>query len=193
MKQIVLWRSISAVALAALLAFGSSAVAQFGMHPADQKLDVHSYPADAQLQARIFANKCSECHALSLSMAGSRSEAAWTAEVKRMQAMASSHINDREADEIVKFLVFNQTHRSTPAAAAGGSGKALFESNGCSGCHSVQGSGNTSSPLDGIGAKRSEEEIRKAITSPPSTSNMPAMAIPEKDLGALVAYLHALK
>src|SRR5207244_5499344 len=37
--------------------------------------------------------------------------AGWAAEVRRMQAMASSRINGREADQIIKFLAYDESHR----------------------------------------------------------------------------------
>ena len=202
MKQIVLWRFSLAASLTAFLALGTAAVAQFGGHPEGEKIDASSYPADIQHGYRVFANKCSECHDLTSSLKQSRSTEGWTAEVHRMQAMASSHINTQEADQIAKFLAYDEIHRKAAVhnavgASAGSSpeaaGKQAFESYGCSSCHSVAGAGNTSSPLDGIGNKKSAEELKRLIVSPPSGSTMPAMAVPDKDLNDLVAYLLTLK
>ena len=202
MRHIILWRSALAASLTALLAVGTSAVAQFGFHTDEEKIDISSYPADIQSGYKTFANKCSECHGLASSLKPSRSPESWTAEVHRMQAMASSHINDREADQILKFLRYDEVRRKASAHAAistdaGRSpdaiGKQLFESYGCSSCHSVAGVGNTSSALDGVGSKRNAAELRKAVTSPASGSAMPPMDIPAKDLDNLVAYLLTLK
>lgn len=202
MKQTVLWRFLLAASLTALLAITTSAVAQFGTHYEETKINVGSYPPEIQNYHRVFANKCSACHDLSSSLKQSRTPEAWTAEVHRMQAMASSHISDREADQIVKFLAYDETHRKDLAresanANSGSSpevaGKQLFESYGCSSCHSVAGAGNTSAPLDGIGNKRTSEELKKLIVSPPSGTTMPAMDVPAKDLNNLVAYLLTLK
>ncbi len=202
MKQTVLWRFLLTASLTALLAITTSAVAQFGTRYEETKIDVSSYPAEIQNGYRVFANKCSACHDLSSSLKQSRSPEAWAAEVHRMQAMASSHINDREADQIVKFLSYDETHRKAAARQPAGvspggppevAGKQLFESYGCSSCHSVAGVGNTSSPLDGIASKRTAEELRKSIVSPPSTSTMPSMDIPDKDLTNLLAYLSTLQ
>jgi mono/diheme cytochrome c family protein len=166
------------------------------------KVDVSSYPADIQSGYKVFVNKCSECHSLTSSLKQSRSPEGWTEEVHRMQAMASSHVNNSEADLITKFLVYDEAHRKATARATGSAtagsspveaGKQAFESYGCSSCHSVAGAGNTSAPLDGIGNKRTAEELKKLIASPPSGSTMPAMDVPEKDLNNLVAYLLALK
>ncbi len=202
MKQIVVLRLTLAASLTALLALGGTAVAQFGTHYEQAKVDVSSYPPDIQTGYKTFATRCSQCHDLTSSLKQSRSSEGWAAEVRRMQAMASSHINDREADAIVKFLAYDETHRKaatreTASAAAGSSpeeaGKQAFESYGCSSCHSVAGQGNTASALDGIGSKRSSEELKKLIVSPPSGSAMPAMDVPAKDLDNLVGYFLTLK
>lgn len=202
MRQIVLRRSALAASLTALLALGTAAVAQFGSHYEEVKIDVGSYPADIQRDYKVFANRCSECHDLTSSLKQSRSQEGWTTEVRRMQAMASSHINSREADQITKFLAYDEIHRKAAAretvgATSGSSpdavGKQLFESYGCSSCHSVAGAGNTASALDGVGSKRTAEELKKLIVSPPSGSTMPPMGVPDKDLDNLVAYLLTLK
>ena len=202
MRQIVLRRSALAASLTALLALGTAAVAQFGSHYEEVKIDVGSYPTDIQRDYKVFANRCSECHDLTSSLKQSRSQEGWTTEVRRMQAMASSHINSREADQITKFLAYDEIHRKAAAREAIGTtsgsspnaaGKQLFESYGCSSCHSVAGFGNTASVLDGVGSKRTVEELKKLIVSPPSGSTMPAMDIPGKDLDTLVAYLLTLK
>ncbi|HLH36341.1 MAG TPA: cytochrome c [Alloacidobacterium sp.] len=142
------------------------------------------------------------CHTLDTSLKPSLSAAQWTAVVKQMQAMASSHFNSREADQIAKFLAYDEIHRKAAAREAIGAtsgsspvaaGKQLFESYGCSSCHSVAGAGNTASALDGIGSKRTVEELKKLIVSPPSGSTMPPMDVPAKDLDTLVTYLLTLK
>ena len=202
MRQIVLWRAAFAASLTALIAFGASAAAQFGSHPDEMKIDISSYPADVQSGYKVFANKRSECHGLDSSLKQSRSPEGWTAEVRRMQAMASAHINDREADAIANFLTYDESHRKAASRAAISArsdnsseaiGKQMFESYGCSSCHSVAGAGNTASALDGVGSKRTAEELKRLIVSPPAGSTMPAMDVPQKDLDGLVAYLLTLK
>ncbi len=202
MRKIVLWQTALAASLAALLAFGASAVAQLGSNLEEEKLDIRAYPAEAQSGYKIFANKCSECHGLASSLQQSRSTKGWTEAVLRMQAMASSHINDREADAIVRFLAYDESHRKAASRSAIGTGvgttadvagKQLFESYGCSSCHSVAGQGNTASALDGISSKRTAAELKKFIVSPPSGCTMPAMDLPAKDLDNLVVYLLTLE
>ena len=191
-----------AASLTASLILCASAMAQFGFHFKDKRINVSSYPVDIQKGYRVFANKCSECHGLASSLNQSRSAEGWAKEVRRMQAMASSHINSNEADQIAKFLTYDETHRKAAAreaigtgtdSSSGASGKQLFASYGCSSCHSVAGEGNTASPLDGIGSRRTAAELKQAIVSPPTSSSMPAMECSEKDLNNLVAYLSTLR
>lgn len=83
-------------------------------------------------------------------------------------------------------------------------GAEVYAAQKCSVCHSIAGKGGKSSPLDGIGAKMSADEIRQWITNPTemtakakSTKKPPMPAkwtkLPAADLDALVAYLATLK
>ncbi len=112
--------------------------------------------------------------------------------MRRVQAMASSHINRQEADEIAKFLSYHEDHRK-PAEIPNVAGKALFDKYGCLGCHSVAGQGNTTFALDGIGSRRTARELTRIITSPSARSPMPPTNAPEEDIDGLVAYLRTLK
>lgn len=117
-----------------------------------------------------------------------------------MQAMASSHINSREADEIIKFLAYDQSHRkaaerektsANPNDPPEVIGKQLYEKYGCSACHSVGGQGGGFS-LDGIGSRRTRSELKSLIVSPPSGSAMPATAASDQEVNDLAAYLLTL-
>lgn len=64
----------------------------------------------------------------------------------------------------------------------------------CRMCHAIEGEGNIRSPLDGVGDRLSEEDIRLWIVAPQEMN--PAVAkrgyhLSEEDLDALVAYLMA--
>ncbi|MFN7980122.1 MAG: cytochrome c [Vicinamibacterales bacterium] len=80
-------------------------------------------------------------------------------------------------------------------------GKAVYEAQKCSLCHSVGGRGNAKGPLDKVGAKLSADDIRKWIVSPKEmkseTGRKPEMraypSLPAADLDALVAYVKSLK
>lgn len=80
-------------------------------------------------------------------------------------------------------------------------GKAVYEAQKCSLCHSVGGRGNAKGPLDKVGAKLSADDIKKWIVSPKEmkseTGRKPEMraypSLPAADLDALVAYVKSLK
>lgn len=201
MKRITLLSSLSITALATLSGFFALAAPQFRSDSGSESIDISKYPIEMQKSYKVFVNKCSECHGLSSSLRYSRSAAGWKAEVYRMQSMPSSHINDHEADEIIGFLNYDESHRksaetSTNSGAAtspGVGGKELYEKYNCSACHSVAGVGNNSFPLDGIGSRRTEAELKKLILSPPSGSAMPPTGASGDEIEKLVAYLVTLK
>jgi mono/diheme cytochrome c family protein len=73
-------------------------------------------------------------------------------------------------------------------------GRAVYVEQRCRVCHSLEGEGNTRSPLDGVGGRLTEREIRLWIVAPQQMN--PAVAkrgyrLSEEDLNALVAYLTA--
>jgi mono/diheme cytochrome c family protein len=98
---------------------------------------------------------------------------------------------------------------ATPPAAAQDAatvekGKAVYAAQKCSVCHTIAGSGNKSSPLDGVGKKLTVDQIRewivdpKAATAKAKSTKKPLMPekyskLPAADLDALVAYMASLK
>jgi len=83
-------------------------------------------------------------------------------------------------------------------------GQEVYTAQKCSMCHSVAGKGGKASPLDGVGAKLSADDIKQWITHPKeaaakanSTKKPPMPAkygtLPPADLDALVAYMASLK
>jgi cytochrome c2 len=76
-------------------------------------------------------------------------------------------------------------------------GKKVYTAQKCQMCHSVAGVGNKKSPLDGVGAKLSAEDIKKWIVTPKAMkadTKMKAYAsLPATDLADLVAYMESLK
>jgi len=81
-----------------------------------------------------------------------------------------------------------------PQAATIARGRAVYAEQRCRVCHSIEGEGNTRSPLDGVGGRLTEREIRRWIVAPQDMN--PAVAkrgyqLSEEDLNALVAYLTA--
>ena len=93
-----------------------------------------------------------------------------------------------------------------PALAQGDAakGKAVYDAQKCSMCHSVAGAGGKTSALDGVGKKLSADDIRAWIVTPKdmekktNSTKKPPMPdryakLPAADLDALVAYMVSLK
>jgi mono/diheme cytochrome c family protein len=82
-------------------------------------------------------------------------------------------------------------------------GRAVFEAQDCMRCHAVADEGNRRNPLDGVGERRSAEEIRQWILAPAELKDqLSAWAfqakqayreLPAEDIDALVIYLQSLK
>jgi len=83
-------------------------------------------------------------------------------------------------------------------------GAQVYAAQKCSVCHSIAGKGGKSSPLDGIGAKLSADDLRQWIVDPvamakkSSSTKKPPMPkkydkLPAADIDALVAYMVSLK
>jgi mono/diheme cytochrome c family protein len=82
-------------------------------------------------------------------------------------------------------------------------GQKVYVAQKCQNCHSVAAKGNKKGPLDDIGTKLTEEEIRlwivdaPAMTSKTKATRKPLMKaykdLPPEDLEALVAYMKSLK
>jgi mono/diheme cytochrome c family protein len=94
---------------------------------------------------------------------------------------------------------------AVPAAAQDAkAGEKVYAAQKCAVCHAIAGKGGKASPLDGIGAKLSADEIRHWIVDPldaaakaKSTKKPPMQAkyksLPAGDIDALVAYVQSLK
>ena len=83
-------------------------------------------------------------------------------------------------------------------------GEEVYAAQKCSTCHSIAGKGKKQNPLDGVGKKLSEDEIRQWIVDPVamakkagSTKKPPMQSkygkLPAADIDALVAYMASLK
>jgi cytochrome c2 len=76
-------------------------------------------------------------------------------------------------------------------------GKKVYAAQKCQLCHSIAGVGNKKSPLDGVGAKLKEDEIKKWIKTPKemkADSKMKAYPnLSDSDLADLTAYMLSLK
>ena len=81
-------------------------------------------------------------------------------------------------------------------------GEKVFAAQKCSLCHSIAGKGNAKGPLDEVGSKLSDGDIRmwitdaKGMTEKTKATRKPAMktyALSKEDVDALGAYLFAMK
>jgi mono/diheme cytochrome c family protein len=82
-------------------------------------------------------------------------------------------------------------------------GKTVYSAQKCQVCHSIAGKGQVKGPLDGVGSKLSNDEIRDWIVNPAEMAKKtkaerkpPMRAYPKlskEDLEALVAYMASLK
>ena len=76
-------------------------------------------------------------------------------------------------------------------------GAEVYRAQKCQACHSIAGVGSKRYPLDGVGTKLTEDDIRRWIVAPremkPTVSKRAYDKLPKADLEALVAYLKSLQ
>ena len=83
-------------------------------------------------------------------------------------------------------------------------GMKVYDAQKCSMCHSIAGKGNAKGPLEGVGTKLTEADIRLWMTDPkaatakfkPARTSPPMKAftsLPKEDMDAVVAYMLSLK
>jgi len=87
--------------------------------------------------------------------------------------------------------------------AANETGARLFREQGCASCHALGGAGNPRYPLDGVGARRSRDELRAWTTGTGlAAERLSPMVVRRKqryqelsdaDMAALVEYLSAAR
>lgn len=204
----IVWMAL--VAAAVLVgALTRTVHAQFsGPETAVANLKVAEYPPDIQKDFGEFKTRCSACHGLSSSLALHLSAPEWESLVKRMQAMASAHLSDRDVRAVTAFLAYND-ERTKPAAAAPGAavngssennaaveaGLKFYEASGCDACHSIRGQGNTTLPLDGVGSRLSRKDLIQRMEGRRAGSVMPPLPrdVTDQQINELVAYLLTLK
>lgn len=80
-------------------------------------------------------------------------------------------------------------------------GRAAFARLGCSGCHSAEGRGNSTLPLDGVGVRLDREQLRAASFAlgeagarlPASLAGRKRAMAGDPDADVLIAYLQSLR
>ena len=80
--------------------------------------------------------------------------------------------------------------------------KKVYTEKKCANCHSIAGKGNKKGPLDDVGTKLSEAEIREWLSDPIGMAKkakaerkppMKALNLGKEDLDAMTAYMMTLK
>jgi mono/diheme cytochrome c family protein len=99
-----------------------------------------------------------------------------------------------EADVVAPKTSTSDTKSQASQTATVARGRTVYVEQRCRVCHSIEGDGNTRSPLDDVSRRLTEREIRLWIVAPQEMN--PAVAkrgyqLSEEDLNALVAYLTA--
>jgi hypothetical protein len=91
----------AALACAALGCFGTTRTRH------GDRVDVSGYPPEIRSAYRVFALRCSRCHTLARPLnAHIRDPQHWVRYVTRMRRTPGSGINERDAQVILKFLLF---------------------------------------------------------------------------------------
>jgi nitric oxide reductase subunit C len=132
--------------------------------------------------------------------------------VKPAAAMPKLGISSQEADDLVSFLTWISkinTNGWPPkpilAAAAGvggqpqSRGQQIYQSQGCSNCHNINGIGGTSGPeLTRVGANGKDvawhvKHLKDPRSVVPNSAMPPFAAMSDDDLKSLAAYIVTLK
>lgn len=162
-------------ALLGLVALGVSAQTPATRNP-------HTTAADAQAGAKIFRSHCADCHGLNGQGGKGPSLTTGVYYHGSSDAALFKTVTDGipgtpmpgvffSADQVwqivthLRALARTGTHQAPPGDAA--SGRQLFVTKGCSGCHLAAGVGGTNGPdLSFIGSQRPVTHLRQAILAP---------------------------
>ena len=107
------------VLLAATLALALSCAGTSSVRFGDQ-IDVSGYPKDIQAAYQVFSVRCSRCHTLARPLnARIRDSSHWVRYVTRMRRNPSSGINQKDADVILKFLLYYNQRGSEEGGRSG--------------------------------------------------------------------------
>jgi mono/diheme cytochrome c family protein len=76
-------------------------------------------------------------------------------------------------------------------------GRRVYVEQRCSACHSIAGEGSPRSPLDGVGARLTAEQIRLWVVDPraarPGVRKPDFADLPPREIDALVAFMQSLR
>jgi putative heme-binding domain-containing protein len=134
-----------------------------------------------------FISNCTECHRADMVTDAKKTKAQWRKSVDDMAARGSDGTKEDIDNVYLYMATYFATDKSTPATAAPSTtppssataplssseidrAKSLITQNACLGCHRIQGQGEYAAPaLNGVGARRTPDQIRAAILNPKPT------------------------
>jgi putative heme-binding domain-containing protein len=146
-----------------------------------------------------FEHNCTACHGADMVVRAKKTPEEWKINVRDMAARGTDGSKE-DLDNIVQYLITNYaidkpgaaaaTPSTTPPSVSGGPAAAnssdaerakhVIAENGCIACHRIEKEGMYSGPpLNGVGGRRTTDQIRTAIVSPHKTVD------PSNDLGRL--------
>lgn len=146
--------------------------------------------------AKLYNDNCARCH--NPKPAESYTAAEWSVIMPHMREKA--HLTGTETRAIERFIAATLTadvqqsrSKDDSLSKMGIDGEALFENNGCGGCHQISGSGGTMGPdleesLTTRGAQFMVEKILNPALGNPS-STMPKFPVSEAEASAIVEYI----
>jgi cytochrome c5 len=107
----------------------------------------------------------------------------------------------RNLDPVKRMITAATTAAMEVPRARADVGRTAFVDMGCTVCHSAEGKGNPSHPLDGIGARLTREELRAGAFAlgatsgdlPSSVARVKRSRASDPDVDALLDYLEHLR
>jgi len=127
-----------------------------------------------------FIHNCLDCHSAGMVLRAKKTPDEWRKNVDDMAARGSDGSKE-DIDKVVVYLdKYFATNQSGPAAATQSTtpsssteddrAKRIIAENGCLACHRVEKQGGYTGPtLNGVGRRRTADEIRAAIVHPHPT------------------------
>ncbi|MDE0015455.1 MAG: hypothetical protein OXU51_04655 [Candidatus Poribacteria bacterium] len=117
MQRIIIWGTVLGVII--LVGIGMiyalrAPRAVTKTYPADKGpnfIDVTAYPAKMQEAYKLFTNKCSRCHTVARPINSTFMPEEWRKYVYKMMRKPGSGLTPKTAEEIIRFLIYDEQHR----------------------------------------------------------------------------------
>jgi mono/diheme cytochrome c family protein len=154
---------------------------------------------DVAAGATVYGRECGRCHAPRAAV--EYSDRQWDVIMRHMQVVAVMPARDTRA--VLAFLQASngggpETGSAAPAAEPmPEDARAMIESLGCRGCHTIGGVGGSLGPsLDGVGARQSADDVSRKLRDPRFNNPQSIMPVPNLSEGQrarIVEYLMTLR